>query len=180
MRGKAKGAWIDRALSVMQQPSREAARCIRAASASASTDVTGFGLLGHLIEMLRASKVDAALFLDAVPALDGALETLAAGISCSLAPENLRLRRAILNLDAAARLPTYPLLFDPQTAGGLLASVPQSNVVECIAELHRLGYTQAAVVGQVLEMCASEPRITIVEATEISTPGRSAAVAEVA
>ena len=180
MRGKAKGAWIDRALSVMQQPSREAARCIREASASASTDVTGFGLLGHLIEMLRASRVDAALFLDAVPALDGALETLAEGISSSLAPENLRQRRAILNLDAAARMPTYPLLFDPQTAGGLLASVPQSNVVECIAELHRLGYTQAAVVGQVLEMRASEPCITIVEAAEISTRGRSAAVAEVA
>ena len=178
MRGKAKGVWIDQALSALQQSSRAAASCLREAGASASTDVTGFGLIGHLIEMLRASKVDAALFLDAVPALDGALEILAAGISSSLAPENLRLRRAIQNLDAVALLPAFPLLFDPQTAGGLLASVPQSNVARCMAELHRLGYARAAVVGEVLEMRLSEPRISIEAATEISPPRRSHAQAE--
>ena len=178
MRGKAKGVWIDRALSVMQQSSRDAARCLREAGASASTDVTGFGLVGHLIEMLGASKVGAALFLDAVPALDGALEVLRAGISSSLAPENLRLRRAIDNLDAAAKLPAFPLLFDPQTAGGLLASVPQSNVVSCVAELRRLGYRHAAVIGEVLEMSAGGPCITIAGGTESALRGQAATEVE--
>ncbi len=167
MRGKASGAWIDAALGVMQQSSREAARALREAGATACTDVTGFGLVGHLIEMLRASRADAALFTDAIPALDGAIETLAAGISSSLAPENLRLRRAIRDLDSAARLPAFPLLFDPQTAGGLLASVPQSNAVACVAELHRLGYGQACVIGEVLAMAGGEPSITLKERTAI-------------
>jgi selenide,water dikinase len=63
------------------------------------------------------------LHLAAVPLLDGARETLAMGIFSSLQPQNVRLRRAIRNLDEAARHPLYPMLFDPQTAGGLLASV---------------------------------------------------------
>ena len=167
MRGKASGAWIDAALGVMQQSSREAARALREAGATACTDVTGFGLVGHLIEMLRASRTDAALFTDAIPALDGALETLAAGISSSLAPENLRLRRAIRDLDPAARLPAFPLLFDPQTAGGLLASVPQSNAAACVAELRRLGYEQACVIGEVLAMAGGEPSITLKGRTTI-------------
>jgi selenide,water dikinase len=148
----------------MQQSSRDAARCLREAGATACTDVTGFGLVGHLVEMLRASRVDAALFAHAIPALEGALETLGAGISSSLAPENLRQRRAIRDLAAAARLPAFPLLFDPQTAGGLLASVPASQAEACLAELRGLGYERAAIVGEVLEASESEPRIIVSDA----------------
>jgi selenide,water dikinase len=102
MRGKARSAWIDGALATMQQSSREAARCLRAAGAGACTDVTGFGLIGHLLEMLRASGKDASLVLESMAALAGAVETLAAGISSSLAPENLRLRRVVEALDGVA------------------------------------------------------------------------------
>jgi selenide,water dikinase len=175
MRGKAKGVWIQGALSLMQQSSGEAARCLREASASASTDVTGFGLIGHLIEMMRASKVDAALCLDAIPALEGALESLAAGISSSLAPENLRLSSAIQDLHAVAALPGLPLLFDPQTAEGLLASVPQPNVRGCVAELRRLGYRRATVIGELLEMQESEPRSTITGAKNFARINKSPA-----
>ena len=82
-----------------------------------------------------------------VPLLDGARETVARGIFSSLQPQNVRLRRAIRDLDAAARHPLYPLLFDPQTAGGLLAGVPLARAERCVAALRAAGYAGARVIG---------------------------------
>jgi selenide,water dikinase len=147
MRYGAKGRWVQAALEAMTVSSQAAAACLHGQGASACTDVTGFGLLGHLVEMTRASACGAALDLDALPLLDGAAETLAQGIFSSLQPQNLRLRRALQSPEVAARHPHYPLLFDPQTAGGLLASVPSDRAEACIAELHRLGYAGACVIG---------------------------------
>ena len=75
----------------------------------------------------------------ALPLLDGAAETAAAGILSSLQPANVRLRRALRNQAEALRHPSYPLLFDPQTAGGLLASVPADSAEACIAALRSRG-----------------------------------------
>jgi selenide,water dikinase len=111
----------------MAQSNAPAARCLREHGATACTDVTGFGLLGHLVEMTRPSGVDAEIDLAALPLLDGAAETAAAGILSSLQPANVRLRRALQNQPEARQHPNYPLLFDPQTAGGLLASVPAAS-----------------------------------------------------
>lgn len=61
----------------------------------------------------------------------------------------MRLRRAIRNLEEAASHPHYALLFDPQTAGGLLASLPQQRAEACVMELRQLGYDKAAIVGRV-------------------------------
>jgi selenide, water dikinase len=69
------------------------------------------------------------------------------GIFSSLQPQNVRLRRAIRDLHEAAAHPDYPLLFDPQTAGGLLASVPVAWAEDCVADLNRAGYLLAAVMG---------------------------------
>ncbi|MDP1752808.1 MAG: selenide, water dikinase SelD, partial [Reyranella sp.] len=125
MRGVARGTWIAAALASMRQPSSAAAEALVAAGAHACTDVTGFGLAGHLAEMVRASgPVSADLRLDALPALDGAVELFAKGFASSLQPENLRARHLIDGMDAHANHPKLPLLFDPQTAGGLLAAVP--------------------------------------------------------
>jgi selenide,water dikinase len=149
MRREAKGRWIESALDVMAQPSAAAARVLFEHGATACTDVTGFGIIGHLVEMVEASGVDATVDLDAIPVLDGALDTLQKGITSSLQPENLRLRRAIRNVEEAGTSARYPLLFDPQTAGGLLASVPAERAVECVEALHEAGYGRAAVIGEV-------------------------------
>lgn len=149
MRREAKGRWIDEAITSMVLSSQEAAKSLQRHHATACTDVTGFGLLGHLIEMTRASGVDAVLDLAAVPLLEGAAETVAAGIFSSLQPQNLRLRRAVRDLEQSARHPHFPLLFDPQTAGGLLAGVPTKRAGACVAELRRLGYPAAAVIGHI-------------------------------
>lgn len=147
---QARGRWIDAALVSMQVSSRAAAACLSAHGARACTDLTGFGLLGHLLEMTRAAGVDAELELDALPLLDGAAETVAAGILSSLHPANTRLRRALRNQKEALDHPNYPLLFDPQTAGGLLAGVPEAAADACLAALHEAGYRQAARIGRVV------------------------------
>ncbi len=149
MRGKAKGRWIDAAIQSMLVSSQLAAGCLYRHAATACTDVTGFGLLGHLVEMTRASDCDVELDLEAVPLLDGAEQTVAAGILSSLQPQNVRLRRAVRDPDALSEHARYPLLFDPQTAGGLLASVPAAHWAACIAELHSLGYSHAVPIGTV-------------------------------
>lgn len=150
-RNKARGRWIDAALTSMQVSNRGAVPCLLAHGATACTDLTGFGLLGHLVEMTRPSGVDAELDLNALPLLDGAAETAAAGILSSLQPANVRLRRALRNQEAALQHPIYPLIFDPQTAGGLLSSVPADHAEAAIAALHALGYPAAARIGRILE-----------------------------
>ena len=127
MRSKAKGRWIDAALKTMVLSNQRAAECLQEYGATACTDLTGFGLLGHLVEMTRASAVDAMLYMDQLPILDGAQETVAAGILSSLHPQNLRLRRALQDFKKVSLHPVFPLLFDPQTVGGLLAGVPQKR-----------------------------------------------------
>jgi len=149
MRRRAKARWIDGAIRTMLQTNREASESVRRHAATACTDVTGFGVLGHLVEMTRASGVDARLALDAIPILDGARETVAAGLLSSLQPHNVRLRRAVANVEPAASDPRFPIVFDPQTAGGLLASVPHEAAEACLAELRALGYRHAAMVGVV-------------------------------
>jgi selenide,water dikinase len=163
MRGKAKGRWIDGAIQSMLVSNQAAAACLYRRGATACTDVTGFGLLGHLVEMTRASDVDVRLELEAVPLIDGAEQTVAAGILSSLQPQNLRLRRAVRNAETLSTHTRYPLLFDPQTAGGLLASVPADAAPACVDELHELGYPYAVIIGRV------EPRTT--EAAPIQVIG---------
>ncbi|MBS4153150.1 selenide, water dikinase SelD [Cobetia sp. MC34] len=146
---EARGRWIDAALDSMQQSSQRAADILRAHQASASTDVTGFGLLGHLVEMTRASGVDAELEIDALPVLEGAEDCVARGVVSSLQPANLRLKRALKDQAGVIDHPRYPLLFDPQTAGGLLASVPSGEAESCLAALKAAGYHASAIIGRI-------------------------------
>ena len=145
----AKGRWIDAALQSMVLSNQTGADILRTHGATACTDLTGFGLLGHLVEMTRPSGVDAELHLNALPLLDGAVACVQAGIVSSLQPANVRLRRALRNGEAFAQDPRYPLLFDPQTAGGLLASVPAAKADACVQALREAGYTHTAVIGRI-------------------------------
>jgi selenide, water dikinase len=161
MRAKARGDWVDAALATMQRSSRTAAEAFRRHGARACTDVTGFGLVGHMLEMLRASAVDAEITLDTVPALDGALDLLRRGIASSLAPQNLALSAAVDIGAAPASDPRIALLYDPQTAGGLLGGLPPESVDACLAELRSNGAAQAACIGRVTGPANGTPRIAL-------------------
>jgi selenide,water dikinase len=161
MRGKAKARWVMAAIAHMTQSSQAAADILHKHGAHAATDVSGFGLLGHLAEMAKAGA-DAAIALHALPLLDGVRETLAMRIFSSLQSQNVQLREVIANLDEAGVDALYPALFDPQTAGGLLAAIPSGAAPACIDDLRAAGYAQAAVIGSVAEQSNAAKPITII------------------
>ena len=115
------------------------------------TDVTGFGILGHLGEMLRASSMSAELRLNEIPTLRGALECFGAGIESSGAPKNRQAAQSFGLNTASEHPPGEQILFDPQTCGGLLAGVPAASANQCVAALRHAGYEASAIVGEVKE-----------------------------
>lgn len=161
MQRAAKGRWIEAAIAQMIQPSADAAQCCRRHGTTACTDVTGFGLLGHLGEMVTASQVSVSLDLTHLPVLAGARETLGQGYLSALYPQNLDAAQFLKNAQRYSQHPDYPFLFDPQTAGGLLVAVPSDRAQACLAALHHLGYGHSQAIGTVLPQTTNKPPITI-------------------
>jgi selenide, water dikinase len=145
MRGRASARSYEAAIAAMRQSGAAASSCLVAHSATACTDVTGFGLLGHLVEMLTASGAAALLDLSAIPTLDGATALLGSGLTSSLHGGNAAALSALAPEDADADPAFAALLIDPQTAGGLLAGIPAERTADCVRELTRLGYRAAAI-----------------------------------
>jgi selenide, water dikinase len=147
--GFADADWVEAAHASMLRDNRGAMRLLRARGVHACTDVTGFGLAGHLSEMLRASGVGAQLRSDAVPALPGALPLLAAGWRSSFHATNARAVRtpAVAGNSASTVL---DLCFDPQTSGGLLAAVPAAEVNALRTDFATAG-GDLFVIGEVVE-----------------------------
>jgi len=129
MAGEVNGDDLVAALDRMQTTSAAASRVL-ARHATAMTDITGFGLAGHLHEILQASNVAAHLDLDHIPLLPGALELADKGIRSSLWSANAHL----LTIDGPANDPRIALLFDPQTSGGLLATLPSEAIKTLVAD----------------------------------------------
>lgn len=159
---RAKGRWIDGAIAMMLQSNQAAAQIFRRYGATACTDVTGFGLLGHLVEMVRASEpVAIALLLQSIPLLEGAQETTAGAIVSSLYPQNAQAAQFIQNRAAVENLPAFPLLFDPQTSGGLLAAIAESEASACLEALRAAGYRESTIVGRVIPATSASKFVTI-------------------
>lgn len=138
MAGEAPGETVAAAMTLMCQPQADASRIL--SGAHAMTDVTGFGLAGHLLGICEASGLGAGLDLAAVPLMKGALALADQGIRSSLFAQNHAICPELSTDGAAA------LLFDPQTAGGLLAAVDNSRADALLAELRQAGY-EAAKIG---------------------------------
>lgn len=146
------GEAVAKALALMARPN-DAAAAVLAPVAHAMTDVTGFGLAGHLLEMLEASGVAAAL--QDVPLMAGARALAAAGEASSLAPAN---RAATLSRVNCAHDPALlALLHDPQTGGGLLAAVPGDQAEAVLAALLAQGEA-AAIIGNIVD---GTPAVTV-------------------
>ncbi len=136
-------------MTCMQQSAARAAEALAAHECSGCTDVTGFGLLGHVAEMAKASQVHIDLDLDRVPVLPGALDCISSGELSSLHRQNAAASSVVSNFEELKSDARWPILVDPQTAGGLLAGVPADMARSCLEALAAAGYDQAAIIGQV-------------------------------
>ena len=144
MRALARGSWLRAALASMLRANASAA-AVASGFARACTDVSGFGLAGHLAEMLAASGASAELALGALPALPGARELLARGVRSTYAALAAEAAPPLVGGDAAS----HALVCDPQTSGGLLFGVAPERAREALAALRAGGDERAAAIGRV-------------------------------
>ncbi len=146
--GKLPEALREKVTQTMVQLNREAAQIMKKFQVHACTDVTGFGLIGHLLELVRASKVSARLWWNRVPFLEGARDFAIRGYLPGGLQANRRYAGGAVRLEARPPEEVETLLFDPQTSGGLLISVPPERASACIKALQD-HYAHAAQIGEV-------------------------------
>lgn len=150
MLAQANGKLVDQAQSSMLQSNKTAMEIAKSFSVSGCTDITGFGLLGHAFEMIgkNTGQVGVKIDYQAIPLFDGVGELFAKGYYASIAGENYRSLSAMLGTDVNNQ--KFPALFDPQTSGGLLFSVPFDQAEACVNALHQNGVASACVIGEVI------------------------------
>lgn len=149
MQARCEAQWFDPLLETILTSNAEACDIATRAGLRAATDVTGFGLAGHLLEMLDASGVAARLALDQIPLLPGAASLLAEGLESSLAPSNRSAEASIASSGVKPTDPRYQVLFDPQTSGGLLLGVAEPDAPRLLESLRSAGSEQAMLIGRV-------------------------------
>ncbi len=137
-------------LATMLTPGREAAAAMQRFAVRAATDVTGFSLLGHAWEMARASRVTLELEAAHVPVLEGALQLAGRGMLTSGDKTNREYVGDDIAISDAVSKELTHVLYDPQTAGGLLIAIEAERAEVLLAEL-RPHYPQAAIIGRVRE-----------------------------
>lgn len=150
MQGKTCGRDVAALYDILAQPQGDAAEILR--DAHAMTDVTGFGLAGHLMAMCRASEVAAEICLEDVPTYAGAEVLAEAGHRSTIFEDN-KLAAPVFGPESAKTA----LLHDPQTSGGFLAAVAMGGADGLVGELQKAGH-MAAIIGRVTE---GAPSITL-------------------
>jgi selenide,water dikinase len=148
--GKASQEVAAGSVQTMLTPGKYAAEAMREFDIKGATDVTGFSLLGHAWEMARASNVTIQIEPGSVPLLAGALELAAAGMLTSGNKTNREYVGDDIEIDESVSEDLVKLLFDPQTAGGMLISVSQDRAPALLARL-RENYSQAGIIASIVE-----------------------------
>jgi selenide,water dikinase len=159
MQARLKAEWYEPLVAALLVSNQPAAEALDDFDVPAATDVTGFGLAGHLLEMLKASSVSAEIEIGKLPLLKGALDFFADGLHSTLAPANRAAEREI-SAHGVRDSSAYDALFDPQTCGGLLFGARPEQVAAILA---RLGGTPTPgkVIGTIGQ-AAGGPRLRLV------------------
>ncbi len=147
-RGDAPAESVAAATASMAALNKAGAEVARVCKARALTDVTGFGLLGHVSEMCRAGNIGVEIWFDALPLLPGTVELVRAGIVPGGTKRNLEYVSAWSRFDDAIAPWQQLLAADAQTSGGLLLALPESEVAAALAALTELRTPAAAVIGR--------------------------------
>jgi selenide, water dikinase len=147
--GRANDAALAASARSMAQLNRTAAEAMLEVAVHACTDVTGFGLMGHLGAMAAASRVDVELVWDDLPVLPDVLQCLANGIVTGAMERNREASGQCVRTNGRVDAAMLDLCFDAQTSGGLLIAVAEADAETLLAKLHERGVTDAAAVGNV-------------------------------
>jgi selenide,water dikinase len=161
MQAQCPAAAYEALLESMLTSNAAAARVADEFELESVTDITGFGLAGHLLEMLRASDVGAEIRLGTLPLLPGAETLLASGWASTLAPANRAAEAEMQAQPAIRQSPRYAALFDPQTSGGLLLAVTASRTERLCERLQQLGMHQARALGHVKAIDHGDARLSV-------------------
>ncbi|HEU4391835.1 MAG TPA: selenide, water dikinase SelD [Blastocatellia bacterium] len=139
---------IRKAIEVMATLNRVAAEVIVEFDCHAATDVTGFGLLGHLRNMTAASKLSARVWLDRVPVIEAAWNYVRAGIAPGGTHANRRFLSDWVTYESGITKEDELILCDAQTSGGLLAAIPADRADKALNALDRTGVVDSAIIGR--------------------------------
>ena len=142
---------LETAVGIMSELNRAAAHAMNEVGAHACVDVTGFGLLGHLRGMTRASGVGASLSFDAIPFIPGATQLAEDGVAPGGTHRNLQSLEEDVSWNAAITDVQKILLADAQTSGGLLIAIPENSTEALLSALESHGVETRAVIGAITE-----------------------------
>ncbi len=137
--------------AVMKILNKAASEAMQKVGVNACTDVTGFGFLGHLYEMVRHSGVGAEVYSDKFTFVSSALEFASMGLIPAAAYDNMDYVSGIVDFSESVSDDVKTLLFDPQTSGGLLISVPEEKLEALLDEMGKAGVEWVQIVGKIVE-----------------------------
>ena len=159
--GKLPETVLDRVIQDMLKLNRPACEAMLQWDPHACTDITGFGLAGHALEVARASRVCVHIVVSRVPHYPEALALIQGGAKTRMTPLNRELVAAQLKIGPGVTREEEELCYDPQTSGGLLISLPSRHALGLLEQLQKTGHPEATVIGEVL--ASDEPRLEIVK-----------------
>jgi selenide, water dikinase len=148
--GRAPSDGLAEAERSMRELNRAAAESMTAAGVATATDVTGFGLAGHLSEIAVQSGVEVEVYGEAIPVFPGVMDLIRAGVVSGAVERNREYASAFVKRAKGVAGEHETLLYDPQTSGGLLIAVRPSKATALLASLKRKGVLGAAVIGRVV------------------------------
>jgi len=149
--GLAEPETVDEVTRLMATLNRKAAEVVSGFPVRGCTDITGFGLLGHLAEMIVGKGVGARLSVDAIPLIRMAVEYAGMGLLPAGAYNNRKFRIHLIDADDSVDPLMVDILFDPQTSGGLLIPVEEKSADSLVAALRDEGVTHASIIGKIVE-----------------------------
>lgn len=144
------GSYFGTILESMCQSNLAARNVLQKYGVTACTDVTGFGILGHLLEMSMASNQQCQIYLDSMPIFPGVQTCFDRGVSSSLSPENERMvSDHVAGMDPIKDSYVWKVLLDPQTCGGLVFTIQSTETEKCLEDLAKAGFPHAQKIGRV-------------------------------
>ena len=158
LKGKVSEKAFNSCIQTVTTLNKQAAEIFLNYDVHAATDITGFGLAGHGLEMAQGSEASIHINLDEVPVMNEAYKMYELGVSTGVNKHNRAKTMPSMNFNESAKTEKREILFDPQTSGGLLVSIPQNQANEALNNLQSSGLIDAKIIGQAKE---PDPKIKI-------------------